>query len=114
MEAHHVKERPANHAALNFARLTESDHGEREGGEIAKRAEGLDLSTQILDFGDGESFIVGTDTRGALADVDQTFPVAIDERLEEHAAHQGKDRGVGADSKRHRQYDSDGNPLRSH
>src|SRR5438445_11208911 len=24
MEAHHVKERPANHAALNFARLTES------------------------------------------------------------------------------------------
>ena len=111
MKAHHVEIGAADDASLNFARLTQADHGEADGREIAERAQGFDAGAQILDFGHGERCVVVADARGALADVDQPVLVAIDERLEEHAAHQREDGGVGADAERQRQHHRDRKPF---
>ncbi len=43
--------------------------------------------------------------------VDEAVFVAIDERAEEHTAHQGKDGGVGADAQRQRERNGDGKAL---
>ncbi len=103
MKAQDFEVGAANDASLNFARLTQADHGETDGREIAERAQGLNAGAQLLDFWHGKSCVIVADAQGALADVDQPVLVAVDERLEEHAAHQREDGGVGADAKRQRQ-----------
>src|SRR4029077_39358 len=54
VQAHHFEEVAADHARLNYARLTQADHGELEGRELAQRAQGFNAGAQILDFGHGE------------------------------------------------------------
>jgi len=100
VETHDFEEVAADDARLNYARLAQADHGELEGRELAERAQGFNAGAQILDFGHGERRVVVAGAQGALADVDEPVLVAVDERLEEHAAHQGEDGGVGADAQR--------------
>ena len=52
--AYHVEIRAADHAAPNRTWLTEADHGEVHGGEVAKRAHGFHARAQILYLGDGK------------------------------------------------------------
>ena len=42
MQTHHLKIGSVDHAAIDFARLAEADHGKGDGGEVAKLTEGLD------------------------------------------------------------------------
>ena len=76
-----------------------------------ERAQGFNAGAQILDFGHGKRGVVVADARRALADVDQPVLVAVDERLEQHAAHQGEDGGVGANAQRQRQHHGDRQPF---
>jgi hypothetical protein len=100
VKAHNIEVVAANDASLNFARLTQADHGETDGREIAERAQGFNSGAQILDFGHGEGCVVVATPGAALTDIDQPVLVAVHERFEEHAAHQREDGGVGADAKR--------------
>jgi hypothetical protein len=43
-QAHDLEKRPVNYAAINFARLAESDNCKGYAGEVAERAESLDPS----------------------------------------------------------------------
>ena len=79
-------------------------------GEIAERAQGLHAGAQILDFGYGERCVFVADAGGALTDIDQPVLVAVDQRLEQHAAHQREDGRVRADAKRQRQNHGDRQP----
>ena len=42
MQTHHLEIGAVDHAAIDFARLAEPDHGEGDGGEVTEFAEGLD------------------------------------------------------------------------
>src|ERR1019366_3667190 len=98
LQSHYLEIRSADDAGTDFARLAETDHGEADGGEIAERTHGLDTGAQILDLRDGEIRVVDAEAARALANVDQAVLVAIDQRPQQHAAHQGEDGGVGADA----------------
>ena len=111
MKNHDVEVVAADDVGLHFAGFTQANHGETNGGKIADGAEGFDAGAQILDFGNGERGVALIGSRGAQADVDQAVLVTIDERLEEHAAHQGKDGGMGTDAQCQRQNDCEGSPL---
>ncbi len=111
VEAHDVEIGAADDASLNFARLTEANHSEPEDGEIAKRAQAFNAGAQILDFGHGECCVLVAYARCALPDINQPVFVAVDERLEQHAAHQREDCGVGADPQRQRQHHRDCKPF---
>jgi hypothetical protein len=87
VEAHNVEVRTVDDARLNFARLTQTDHGETDGREIAERVKSLNVVANILDFSHGKRCVVLAEASGALPYVDQPVFVAVDERLEEHAAH---------------------------
>ena len=86
-KAHHVKIRAADNATSNGTRLTEADHGEVHGGEVAKRAQGFYAGAQILYLGYGKRSVFIADAEGALSDIDQPVLVAVDERLEQDSAH---------------------------
>src|SRR5713101_5431722 len=111
MEAHHVKIGAVNDAGANFPGLAEADHGESYGGELAEGAECFDACAQVLNFRHGEWDAPGADTRRALLDVNEAVLVAVDERLEEDAAHQAEDRRVRADSQGQREYHGERQPL---
>src|SRR5947207_9052236 len=112
VEAHDIKEGAADDAGLHYARLTQADHGEFGGREIAERAQSFNTGAQILDFRHGKRGVLVASARGALADVDQPVLITADEWLEEHAAHQGEDGGIRADAERQRQDHGDRQPLR--
>ena len=112
MEAHDFEEVAADHAGLNHARLTQAEHGEFSGREIAECAQSFNTGAQILDIGHGERGVFVAGARGALADVDQPVLIAVDKGFEKHAAHQGEDGGISADAERQRQDDGDRQPLR--
>src|SRR6266851_270647 len=114
VEADYVEVVAADDAGLDLAGFTQADHGGTEGGEVTERGQGFYAGAQVLDFGHGECHVFVADARGALADVDQPVLVAVDERLEQYAAHQREDGGVGADAQRQRQDHSDSKPLRAH
>ena len=42
MQAHHLEKGPVDHAAIDFARLAETDDREGDGREVAELGEGLD------------------------------------------------------------------------
>ncbi len=100
MKAHHVEIRAADNATANGTRLTEADHGEVHGGEVAKRAQGFHAGAQILYLGHGKRRVVVAEAGGALPDIDQPVLVAVDQRLEQDSAHQGENGGVRADAER--------------
>src|SRR5882762_4737643 len=104
MEADHLKIGAVNDAGANFPGLAEADHGETDGGELAKRTERFDAYAQILNFRHGEGDFPWADAGSALADVNEALLVAINERPKEHAAHQAEDSGVGADAQRQREH----------
>ena len=54
VEAHDFEEGAVDDASLNYARLTQADHGELDGREFTERAQGFDAGAQIVDFGHGE------------------------------------------------------------
>ena len=58
--------------------------------------------------------VLDADALGALADVDQPVLIAVDERLQQHAADDAEDGGVGADAERQRQDDREGQALDPH
>src|SRR5712691_1723666 len=114
VETHNIEECAADDTSLNYARLTQADHREFGGGEIAEGAQGFNAGAQVLDFRHRERCVHVASARGTLADVDEPVLVAVDEGLEEHAAHQGEDGGVGADAERECQDHSQRQPLRAH
>ena len=93
----------ADDATLNSARFTESDHRKAHRREIAELAHGVDAGFDVLDFGHGERCVVVSHAGGALADVHEPVLVTVDERLEQHSPHEGKDGRVGPDAKRQRE-----------
>src|SRR5204863_8772590 len=88
-----------------------ANHRKRDGGEVAKRADRLDARLEVVDLRHRERPVGDARTRRALADVDQTILVAIDQRTEEDAADDAEDRGVGADAERERYDDGCGQSL---
>src|SRR5581483_3176529 len=55
--------------------------------------------------------VVDTESRRALADVNQPALVAVHERPQQHAADDGEDGGVRADAERERRDDGEGEAL---
>ncbi len=113
VEADYVEVVAADDAGLDLAGFTQADHGGTEGGEVTERGQGFYAGAQVLDFGHGECHVFVSDARSALADVDQPVLVAVDQRLEQHPAHQREDRSVGTDAQRQRQNHGDRKPFAS-
>jgi len=102
-QAHYVKIVATDHAAVNHARLAESDHRKVHLREIAELAQRADAALDIFDFRHGKRGVVLAAGWGALADVHEPVLVAVDERLEQDSAHESEDRGVSADAERQRE-----------
>ena len=102
MQTHHIEIAPVDHSAIDFARRAEPDEGEGDCGEIAKLAESLDPLLQVPNFRHRPSAVFLAHAWRALPDINQPVLVAIDQRLNEHAAHEREDGGVGADTQRQR------------
>src|SRR3984957_17760750 len=102
-KTHHVKIRAADNATSNGTRLTEADHGEVHGGEVAKRAQGFHARAQILYLRYGKRRVFVVDAGGALSDVDQAVLVAVDKRLEQDSAHERENGSVRTDAERQRE-----------
>src|SRR6266849_232440 len=98
VQAHDFEVGAADNATSDCAGVTEVVHGETNGREVAKLANGFGTGANVLDLRDGEGCVIGADAFGALPDVDEAVLVAVDERTEEHAAHQAEDGGGGADA----------------
>jgi hypothetical protein len=109
-KAHHVEIRAADDATLNRTRLTQADHGEVHGGEVAKRAHGFQVRAQVLYLGYGKRSVFVADAGSALPDIDQPVLVAVDKRLEQDSAHQRENGSVRADPERQRENHGDRQP----
>ena len=80
--------------------------------EVAERGQRLDARPQVAGSPGTEKLAFSTPMpRRALADVDQPVLVAVDERPQQHAAHDAEDGGVGADAERQRDDHRDGQSL---
>src|SRR5580692_11661259 len=110
-QTHYVKVVAADDAAVNDARLAESDHRKVHLREIAELAQGADAALDVLDFGHGERSVVAFEAGGALADVHQPVLVTVDERLEQHSSYEREDRAV---TKRQREDHNGGEPFAAH
>src|SRR5579864_173203 len=113
MQAHNVEIRATNDACIHFARLAQPDHGKTDRGEVSDGAQGFNVRTQILNFGNGKVRVLNPDTGRALPEIDQGVFIAIDQRLEQDAAYQSRDGGVGADTKRQRENHRQRQPWRT-
>src|SRR6202158_3007061 len=113
MQAHHVEIRATNHATANGTRLTEADHGETHNGEVPERAHGFHAAAQILDLRYGKRGVVVAHAWGALPDIDQPVLVAVHQRLQQDAAHQGENGSIRADAERQCQNYGDRQPGRT-
>jgi hypothetical protein len=98
VEAHDFEIGAANDPSLNFARFTQADHRKADGREISERREGVDAGSEVLDFGDGEIYVLVADAEGALEDVNEAVFISVHEGAKENAAHKAEDGGVGADA----------------
>ena len=107
-QAHHLEIGTADHAADHTARLTEADHRERYAGKFAVFGHRVHAAFEVAQFGDREGRVFLAQSGGALANVHQAILTAIDQRLEQHAAHQREDGRVRADAQRQRQDDNRG------
>jgi hypothetical protein len=102
MQTHHIEIAPVDHSAIDFAGRAEPDEGEGDCGEIAELAESLDPLLQVPNFRHRPSAVFLAHAWRALPDINQPVLVAIDQRLNEHAAHEREDGSVGADTQRQR------------
>src|ERR1700722_9592354 len=113
MKPHGLEIRAANHARADLPRFAHSHHAESDGGEIAEFAERLHARAQIVQLRHREIHIVSADSRRALVKVNQPVLVAIDQRLEQHSAHQSEDGSVRPDAERQCQDHNDRQPWTS-
>ncbi len=107
-ESHHVEVRSADDTCADHARLAKTDHRETDGGKIAKCGQRLHACAEVLDFRDRKHRVLVPQAPRALADVDQAILVTVDERPQQHASDNAEDGGVGANTKRERDDDGDG------
>ena len=70
----------ADNAGLHFARFAQAHHRKPDLRKISKFGNCLNAGLQVLDFGDGEMFIIHADAAGALLNVDEPVFIRIDER----------------------------------
>src|SRR5215471_15767044 len=113
MKAHHVEVRSTDYPGTKLAGLAEPEHGEANGGEVAEVTEALYARPQVLNFRHRPRAVFGADAGRALPDIYQPVLVTVDQWLEEHAAHQRENGGVGADAQRERHDHCDGQPFRA-
>src|SRR5262249_17664810 len=97
-QAHDVKIHATDHATLNGTRLAQACHGEAHGGEVTERTYGFNAGAQVLDLGYRKRGVFVAHAGSALPDIDQPVLTAVDERLEENAAHQREDGSVSPDA----------------
>ena len=112
MKSHDIEVGAADHTGPDLTRLSQADHGEADRGEVPKRAQALHAGTEILNLRHAKIRIFGADAGGALPHIDQSVFVAVDQRLEQNAAHQCEDGGIGADPESERQNDGERHPGR--
>ena len=74
----------------------------------------LTRAWRSLQLGNREMDVLDADALGALPDVDEPVLIAVDQRLQQHAADDAEDGGVGADAKRERQDDRECQALDPH
>ncbi len=114
MKAHHLEERATDDASFHNAGLgAETNQREIDRGEIPEGADGRDARLEVVDFGHRERRVLRAKSRRALANVDQSIFIAIDERAEKHASNDAEDRGVGADAESERDHDGGRQALRT-
>jgi hypothetical protein len=110
-QSHHFKVRPADDAGANHARLAEPDHRELDGREVAERRQGFNLALQVAQLRNRELHVVDPNAGCALAQVNQSILVAIDQRAQQNALNHAKNRRIGADAQCQRDDDGDGQPF---
>src|SRR5262245_50607915 len=101
-QPHHIEIGPVDHAAIDFARLTQSENGESDGREVTEFAQRFDTRLQVLNFRNRPGTVFGPCAGRALPDVNQLVFIAIDQRLDEHAANERENGGIGTNTKRQR------------
>ncbi len=104
-QPHHLEVGATHDTRADDPRLAQPEHRELDGGEVAEGRERLHPSLQVAQLGHREVRVFGAHAPGALADVDERVLVAVDERPEQHAAHDAEDGGIGADAQGQRQHD---------
>ena len=111
MQPHDLEVRPADHAGSDDSGLTQPDHRELDGGEVAERrlASGCVPGGRVSRAPKSSRF--RTRTRRALADVDEAVLFSIDQGPEQHAVDDAEDGRVGANAEREREDDRDGQSL---
>ena len=100
VQSHHFEIGAAHHARADLAWLTQSDHAEADGGEIAECAKRFGALLQIADFRYRERRILDTKARGALANIDQAVFIAVGQRPQQYAPHQRKNGRVRSNAQR--------------
>ena len=75
--------------------------GEKGVGGDARK--GVGASLHVLNIGDRSAGFIGGKTSLLAANPDELFRLAVGERLEQHAADDGEDSGVGPDAESERQ-----------
>src|SRR5512132_833509 len=101
-QTHHLEIGSIDHSADDFARLANADKRERYCREVAKLAQCLDPRLEIMNLRHRPGAVFLTLARCALPDIDQAGLVAVDQRLDEYAANERENGGIGADAKRER------------
>src|SRR4029453_5528688 len=97
-QTHHLEIAPVNDSANDFTRLAQANKCERYRREITKLTQRLDPRFEVANFRHRPSDVFLTLARGALPDINQARLVAIDQGLDEHAAHEREDGGVSANA----------------
>ena len=80
---------------------------------LGDAAEALRTSAEVVDLGDGEHDVLAARAVDRVAQVDEPVAVAVRQRLEEHAANDAEDRGIGADAEPQGKHDGDGEAARA-
>ena len=110
-QSHHIEIRAADDAGPDLVRLAQSDHRERDHGEIANSRDRFEPGAELLNLRHRKRGVLDPDSRCALADVDEAVLVAVDERPQQHAADDAEDRRIRADAERERQDDGQREPF---
>ena len=110
-QPHDLEVRSADDPGADHARLAKADHRELDGREVAEGRQRFDTRLQVPELRNRELGVLDADAGRALTDVDQAVLVAVDERPQQHAPDDAEDRGIGADAKRQRHDDGEGQAL---
>ena len=110
-QSHHFEIIATDNTRAHLPRLAEADHRERYRRELADLGERVHALAQITDLGNGEGGVFPADSRRALANIDNAFFSAVNQRAQEYRPHQPEDRDVYANPQRQRQDDRHGQPF---